>query len=243
MESFDVFRGATVYLLSGLLAMYFTKSYTGIVRHTGMRDGVLILKTISLSAILVGVLNFSLLGVLDGRHIFPFSVLVIASVISLVSLITYRLLVKQVFQEIKGLDQKLPERKVLIYGAGEAGSLTQQAILKDSQYKFITLGFLDDEPSKRGKKIEGKPVFGNLGQLDHLVSEYGIQELIIAILNLSPARKREIIDKCISLDVRAMTIPPVNQWVGGGLRPGAIRDVKIEDLLGRDSITLENQVI
>lgn len=241
MASFDVFRGATVYLLSGLLVMYFTKSYTGIVRHTGMRDGVQIMKTIALSAMVVSILNLSLIGLLEGRHIFPFSVLVIASVISLVALITYRLLVKQLFRKIKGLDQKLPERTVLIYGAGEAGSLTQQAILKDSQYKFITLGFLDDEPNKRGKKIEGKPVFGDLSQLDFLVAEYGIQELIIAILDLSPARKREIIDKCISLDVRAMTIPPVNQWVGGGLQPGAIREVKIEDLLGRDSITLENQ--
>ncbi|MEX2514392.1 MAG: nucleoside-diphosphate sugar epimerase/dehydratase [Cyclobacteriaceae bacterium] len=241
MESLGVFRGAVVYLLTGITVMFFTKSYVGIVRHTGLKDGMLLLRTIAISGIAIGILNIFVANVMGGTHILPFSVLIIASVLSLFLLIIYRLLVKDIFRKIKGNTKNLPERRVLIYGAGEAGSLTHQAIQKDSQFRFFTLGYLDDDPSKKGKKINGKPVYGGLDQLDALVETFEIKELIIAILDLHPSRKREIIDKCIALDVHALTIPPVNHWVEGGIHSEAIREVNIEDLLGRDSISLKNE--
>ncbi|WP_163381095.1 polysaccharide biosynthesis protein [Cyclobacterium sp. SYSU L10401] len=243
MEHFNVFRGALVYFLAGLLAMFFTKSYVGIVRHTSMRDGLILLRTIAITAGIITILNLILANFLEGRsHIVPFSVLIIAAVLTSFSLMLYRLIVKDIFRLLRSnAEPNLPRRKVVIYGAGEAGILTHQAIAKDSQYKFVTYGFLDDDPSKKGMKIEGRSVHGSLEVLEDLVKRKGINELIISILELPAERKREIIDQCIALGIHVMTITPVNQWVDGGKQPGSLREVNIEDLLGRDAIILNNK--
>lgn len=242
MGDLQVFRGSFAYLFIGIGVMYLTKSYDGIVRHTGIMDGMLILRTIGFTVATVLLMNGALI-VLDigNGQVVPFAVLVIGGVLSLFFLITYRLVVKDFFRKNKIKGVNLPEKKLLIYGAGEAGSITYRAVLKDSQYKFQVYGFLDDDPRKKGKTFEGLPVFGDVGELKDLVEKYDLKELIIAIIDLPASRKREIIDTCIALDVHAMTIPPVNQWVGGHLSSGSLRDVKIEDLLGRDSICLQNE--
>lgn len=241
MEHHNVLRGAALYLLLGLTVMYFTKSYVGIVRHTSRRDGVLLMRTIAITALLVSLLNF-VVGAFPGiGHVLPFSVLVIASILSLFFLVMYRLTVKDVFHVLKNSQQHKPVRKVVIFGAGEAGILTFHAICKDNQYRYITYGFLDDDPNKRSKLVEGKPVLGGLDQLEPVVREKGIRELIISVQDMPASRKREIIEHCISIGVHVYTIPPVNHWVSGVLQPGNIREVNIEDLLGRDSICLENE--
>ncbi|MFC4871589.1 polysaccharide biosynthesis protein [Negadavirga shengliensis] len=241
MEKHHVLRGACIYLLLGLMVMFFTKSYVGIVRHTGKRDGMLLLRTILVTAVLVSAMNWGLSAFSTLNHIMPYSVLVIASVLSLFFLVLYRLMVKDTFQILKNNQQNKPERRVLIFGAGEAGILTFQAICKDNEYRYITYGFLDDDPNKVGKLIEGKPVLGGLEQLRQVTEEKDVRELIISVQDISALRKREIIEECISLGIQVYTIPPVNYWVSGGLQPGNIREVNIEDLLGRDSICLENE--
>ncbi|WP_439483833.1 polysaccharide biosynthesis protein [Cyclobacterium plantarum] len=241
MADLQVFRGALIFLLVGLVGMYLTKSYVGIVRHTGIMDGMLILRTVGFTILTVSVLNLLMVLFNGGGRVVPFAVLIIGGVMSLFFLITYRLLVKDFFRKNKLRGMDLPKKKILIYGAGEAGSITYRAVVKDSQYQYLVYGFLDDDPRKKGKNFEGLPVFGNMEELPDLVKKFALEELIIAIIELPTRRKREIIDACIALDIHAMTIPPVNQWVGGNLSPGALRDVKIEDLLGRESICLKNK--
>lgn len=243
MADLQVFQGTLTFVLIGLFVMFLTKSYTGIVRHTGIMDGMLILRTVGFTVLAVSVLNLLKVIVYGGGRVVPFAVLIIGGVLALFFLITYRLLVKDFFRKnkLKGMD--LPKKKILIYGAGEAGSITYRAVVKDSQYQFLVYGFLDDDPRKKGKYFEGLPVFGNVDELADLAERYELEELIIAIIELPPRRKREIIDACIRLDIHAMTIPPVNQWIGGNLSPGALRDVKIEDLLGRESICLKNSTV
>ncbi|SHN15238.1 NDP-sugar epimerase, includes UDP-GlcNAc-inverting 4,6-dehydratase FlaA1 and capsular polysaccharide biosynthesis protein EpsC [Cyclobacterium lianum] len=243
MANLQVFQGSMTFVFVGLLVMFLTKSYTGIVRHTGIMDGMLILRTVGFTVLVVGLLNFLLVFINGSGRVVPFAVLIIGGMLSLFFLITYRLLVKDFFRKnkLKGMD--LPKKKILIYGAGEAGSITYRAVVKDSHYRYLVYGFLDDDPRKKGKYFEGLPVFGNVDELADLSAKYELEELIIAIIELTPKRRREIIDACIALDIHAMTIPPVNQWVGGNLSPGALRDVKIEDLLGRESICLKNKKV
>jgi FlaA1/EpsC-like NDP-sugar epimerase len=76
--------------------------------------------------------------------------------------------------------------------------------------------------------------------LEKLVKQFGITELIIAVRDLSVQRKNEIIDECLRLNVSVSMVPPVDQWINGGLTAGAIREIKIEDLLSREQILLDN---
>lgn len=141
-----------------------------------------------------------------------------------------------------GLNEK-EIRNGVIFGAGEAGIITQEAIKRDSKTSFNTIAFLDDDSTKDGKFLDGKRIYFGTEALEELVFEYGVTELIIAVKDLSVQRKNQIIDECLRLKVTVSIVPPVDQWINGGLTAGAIREVKIEDLLSREQIILNNPQI
>ncbi|TDQ19353.1 FlaA1/EpsC-like NDP-sugar epimerase [Algoriphagus boseongensis] len=240
IEEYDAFAGSFTFMIGGLLVMQNTRSYEGIVRHTGFRDGSNIFKTVMITFILFLFLNFFHGNFLNDRFLLPTSVLIIASLSALFMLIFYRLLVKELFVYVKnGISEKHLKHGV-IFGAGEAGIIAQEAIKRDSKSQLNIVAFLDDDDKKDGKNIDGKRIYRGIGDLEKLVNQFHITELIIAVRDLSVKRKSQIIDECLRLNVSVSIVPPVDQWINGGLTAGAIREVKIEDLLSRDQIVLDN---
>ena len=158
-------------------------------------------------------------------------------------LIFYRLLVKEIFVYLKNGKLVKEFKNGIIFGAGEAGIIAQDAIKQDSITHFNTVAFLDDDPKKEGKNIDGKRIYKGLHNLEKLVDQFGITELIIAVTNLPVHRKKEVIDECLRLNISVSIVPPVHQWINDGLTAGAIREVKIEDLLSREQIILDNPKI
>jgi len=239
LDDRNYFFGMLFFGFGGLIIMLITKSYDGIVRLAGLKDVVILFKTVGITMLLLALTNFISKNVFDLAIIIPTSVLIIASLISMVFLVIYRFLVKEllIFAKSRTLDKNF--RIGMIFGAGEAGTITHEVIKRDSKTNLIIFGFLDDDPKKEGKQIDGKVVYKGLERLSGLVDKHGITELVIAIQNLSVQRKREITDECLRLNLHVSIVPPINQWVNGGLEAQAIRDVKIEDLLGRDQISLD----
>ncbi len=240
IEQYDAFAGSFTFMVGGLLVMQNTRSYEGIVRHTGFRDGSNIFKTVLANFILLLFLNFFNGNLLNDRFLLPTSVLVIASLSAMFMLIFYRLLVKELFVYIKNGFAERELRHGVIFGAGEAGIIAQSAIKKDSKSQMNIVAFLDDDSKKEGKNIDGKRIYKGLNDLERLVNLYGITDLIISVRDLSVSRKNEIIDECLRLNVSVSMVPPVDQWINGGLNAGAIREIKIEDLLSREQILLDN---
>jgi FlaA1/EpsC-like NDP-sugar epimerase len=240
MENYHVVKGSLLFLVMGLMVMFFTKSYVGIVRHTRMRDGKSLFRTILFNAMLVVAINFVSTRFFGTENIIPNSVVIIASLLALFTLIFYRLLVKEVFGYLTSGKNKRDIKNVIVFGAGEAGILAHDVIKKDRKSYFVNCGFLDDDPKKQGKFIDGIRIYGGFDALDSLVETMHVTDLILSVQDISVQRKREIIDKCLSLNLHVSIIPPVDQWVNGGLEPGSIREVKIEDLLGREMISLDN---
>ena len=243
MENYQVMKGSLLFFGTGLLVMFYTKSYVGIVRHTRMRDGKSLFLTILCNAILVGIINFMAVRVLGASLIIPNSVVIIASLLALFFLVFYRVLVKEFFGYWANERGKRAVRKVIVFGAGEAGILAHDVIKKDRKSSFVNCGFLDDDPKKQGMIIDGVRIYGGFDALDTLVETLGVTDLIISVQDISVQRKREIIDKCLSLNLHVSIIPPIDQWVNGGLEPGSIREVKIEDLLSREMISLDNDQV
>ncbi|MBB6327962.1 FlaA1/EpsC-like NDP-sugar epimerase [Algoriphagus iocasae] len=240
IEQNDAFAGSFTFMVGGLLVMQNTRSYEGIVRHTGFRDGSNIFKTVIINFVLFLFLNFFHGNFLNDRFLLPTSVLIIASLSAMFMLIFYRLLVKELFVYLKNGITEREMKNGVIFGAGEAGIIAQEAIKRDSASLFNTVAFLDDDPKKEGKNIDGKRIFRGINELERLVKNHSITELIIAVRDLSVSRKNEIIDECLRLKVSVSIVPPVDQWINGGLTAGAIREIKIEDLLSREQIRLEN---
>jgi len=240
IEQNDAIAGSFTFMVGGLLVMQNTRSYEGIVRHTGFRDGSNIFKTIVIIFFLFLLLNFFHGNFLNDRFLLPTSVLIIASLSSLFMLVFYRLVVKELFAYLKNGILVKELKNGIIFGAGEAGVIAQEAIKRDRNILFNTVAFLDDDDKKVGKNIDGKRIYGGLGDLEKLVSEHNITVLIIAVRYLSVRRKNEIIDECLRLKISVSIVPPIEQWINGGLTAGAIREVNIEDLLSREPILLDN---
>ncbi|HSI76785.1 MAG TPA: nucleoside-diphosphate sugar epimerase/dehydratase [Lunatimonas sp.] len=243
LDENQIWNGSIIYSILGVLVIYFTKTYEGIVRYTAMRDGIKLLRTTIILGALVFFTNLICGKVFGMSQIMPISVIIIASYISLGLLIIYRLIVKDLLYRVNNIEKNRIEKRVIIFGAGEAGVLTHKTIRKDSQIKYINCGFLDDDPSKKGKYIEGVKVFGSLDELDTIIKHKNPTDLIISTLSISPERRKEVIEASIEKELHVFTIPPVNQWVSGELKTDEIREVNIEDLLGRKSIKLKNEKV
>ncbi|MDR7130616.1 FlaA1/EpsC-like NDP-sugar epimerase [Algoriphagus sp. 4150] len=236
----DCVSGSAVFMFVGILVLQITKSQEGIVRHTGYRDGVNILKSIFINFAVFFILILFRGNALYEHLVLPTSVLIIASAFSLVLLIFYRLLIKELFTYFKKVDIAKSSANGVIFGAGDAGIIAREAIKQDSKSRFNTIAFLDDDPNKEGKHILGHRIYRGLADLEKLAKQFGVTELIIAVRDISVTRKNEIIDECLRLKISVSIVPAVDQWIKGGLTAGAIREVKIEDLLSREQIILDN---
>lgn len=239
VSRYNLLSGILICLAASMGATLVTKSYAGIVRYTGIQDGLRIVGTEALSIIFVVVFNLIYYYNFD-RNIIPYSVVFISFFISSLLLYQYRLLVKNIFTYIKSDNSK--QVPAVIFGAGVAGFLTKQAIESDmsSQYKLVA--FLDDDIKKHGKEINGTRILG-LDKLGELVKRYKVKKLVIATKSLSIDRKNEIVDQALEYHVKVSYVPSFEKWLRNEWDLKQIRDINIEDLLGREVIRLDNPEI
>jgi FlaA1/EpsC-like NDP-sugar epimerase len=236
---FQPFQGLTITVLVALLSTMLTKSYAGIVRYTGMEDGIRIIRTEILSVTILLLLNL-LYYYNVGRNLLPYSVIFISFFISSLFLYQYRLIVKNIFAFYKADSvKKLP---VAIFGAGVAGFLTKQAIEADLTNQYKLVAFLDDNVKKQSKQINGTNIY-NYSMLEQVVKRHDVKKIIIAVRNLSVERKNEIVDDALRFNIKVSYIPSFEKWLKNDWDVAEIRDINIEDLLGREVIRLHNDLI
>jgi len=216
------------------------KTYSGMVRHTNTSDVINISMTIVIGSIVIAVANFFSYYYINGRYIIPFSVIMIEMITSVFLLTTYRVLVKATYIDFIGLNQSTAN--VLIYGAGEAGIIAKKALDRDAGIRYKVLAFLDDDPRKARKKLEGSPIFTGK-ELPVLLKKNNIDHLIIAVQSISKQKKQEIIETGLAYGVKVLNVPPVQSWTKGQLSYNQIREINIEDLLDRDEIVINESRI
>ena len=238
-SQFSIFTGVAVFTATGISASLITRSYAGVVRYTGIADGIRIMYTSLLTIGLVVVLNLLYYYNYE-KNLIPYSVTLISFFVSFLFLFYYRLIVKSLFQFYKSEQNRFIN--IAIFGAGQLGIMAKQAIENDPYSKFKLLGFIEDDEQKVGKVINGTPVYSskNLGLI---FKQNALRELIIAVQDLLPEKKNEIVEVAFRNHIKVRYVPPIEKWVKGELKVGQIREVKIEDLLGRDVIHLDQNVI
>lgn len=231
---YDFEGGVLIYTLCGLISILITGSYRGIIRYTGLQDGVRIFVMVFLNLILVVAVDI-LAAYRQLGNIVPYSVILISLLSSFLFLFNYRLLVKYTFSYYQ--DHLLKRTRVLIFGAGQTGIITRHVI--DSSPRMRIMGFLEDDQDKIGKILDGVKIYSaRKADLNYLLKESAFDELVIAARNLSIERRNELVDSCIEYKVRVRMIPPIDKWAKGELSFNQIKEINIEDLLGRESIRL-----
>jgi FlaA1/EpsC-like NDP-sugar epimerase len=233
----DFFTSSLVFAGFGLVSILLTKSYMGIVRYTGLRDGLRIVYMLSVTVLLCALLNAAVYSYGESFAI-PFSVLLIAYGIAFLLLFNYRLLIKNIFA-VYSTRRWSKQKNVLIYGAGKIG-INVRNVLEASQH-YKVLGFIDDSAYKAGKDIDGLQVLPfSESVLDGSLYSNTVDELIIAVRSLTSDRKNEIADICLENQIKVRVIPPVSKWINGELSIGQVKDLNIDYLLERDVIRLNS---
>lgn len=232
--------GVALYVGCSFIASLITKSYAGIIRYTGLQDGVRILYSASLTLILVVMTNL-VYHYNTGHNFIPYSIVLISFFSSFIFLFVYRLAVKYTFSYYGSAIGK--KAKVVIFGAGQSGVITKQVIDTDTNSNQKVVAFLEDNIQKTGKSLNGTPIYEATKEFEIVIEEYGVTELIISIRKLSLKRKNEIVDICLKHNIKVSSVPPVEKWVKGELSLKQIKEVRIEDLLGRETIELNNEKV
>ena len=126
---------------------------------------------------------------------------------------------------------------VLVYGAGDGGTMLLKTLSQDTNSKFKIKAFVDDDPKRAKSQINTIKVYSPEKALKpEFIEKYDIDVMILAIPSLSEERKKEIIEQGMSLNLIVKSIPSFDKWVDGKMSTNQIQDIKIEDLLGRKPI-------
>lgn len=229
-----------VILATRLLLFLFFGTFKNIIRYTSTTDAIRISATIILGSLLFVIGNIVSYYGLGRPNLVPYSIIIIELMMTAGLILGYRVLLKVAFLEMRAPTKE--KTWVVVFGAGESGIITKRAIDRDAGSKYRVLAFFDDDLRKAGKKIEGIPIY-NAEKLEETLNQNQVAHVILAIQNLSPARKAEITDLCLQYKTKVLVVPPVRRWINGELSFKQIRKINIEELLERDVIQISNDKV
>ncbi len=226
-------------IVAALISFLAVGSHKGVVRFTGYKDVInLIIGVNILATLLIISTFFSRKFHFDNTFNISGAIIYIHLLLNILLLVGSKLVIKSIYNNLQQ-DFKT-QTNVLIYGAGNSGLVTYDAISNDPKSGYEVVGFIDDNPSKIGKKINLLIVYSLDKITKSFIDKNDIKEVIISIQSVDSTRLLQITAQLFELGLKVKIVPPVQQWIDGDLSVGQIKDVKIEDLLGREPINISN---
>jgi len=237
----DLYVQLPVVATISAIAFLIVGSYKGVVRHTGVRDVYNVFNGICLSSILM----IALVLINKEFKFFPsfnifLSIIIIYSLLAFIGLTASRYMFKALYNSYAVRDLKV-NKNVLIYGAGESGILTHNALTNHSKSRARVVGYIDNDSQKAGKQINGVKVYHKGVLTKDFLTSKNISEVIFSIQNIDPKKLRELVEGLVEYPVQVKIVPPVEDWINGELRASQIKQVQIEDLLDRAPINIRNE--
>lgn len=135
------------------------------------------------------------------------------------------------------------QKRTVVIGAGYVGSLIINRFINNPADGYFPVAFIDDDPDKQGKKIYGLKVEGGMNSIGEVVAKYRAQAIVIAIMTLTKSQLRGIYEKCSKFDIPVKIMPEITNADDFGNKPLTLRDIKIEELLGRDEFTVRDDLM
>lgn len=225
-----------IVIATNSILFYVFKTYHGIIRFSGFQEAFRSITAVFYSFFIMIVINI-VLSSLQFQQFTPISVLFIYFFIASFLLFGYRLLVKHLYSISVNTDENT---NVVIYGAGQNSSLLKKTIEQTSNNKFKIVAFVDEEEDLIGKTIDTVKIYPK-NHLQIAFKNWQVKTLFFAKQDIDLEEKNKIVDYCLENNVRVMNIPPMREWIQGHLNVNQLKEVKIEELLGRKQISLKNE--
>jgi len=216
-------------------------THRSIIRHAGMYD---IFKVIFSNAIAAAVfVAFNLVNnnhpIVEDRYTAAYSVILMTFALQITFMLSTRLMLQRIYNDY--VRRQRPVRNILIYGAGSAGNIAYNALSQDQSYNYKVVGYIDDDKSKIDTALNGIRVWKANDVLNEkFVRQKKVSILLIAMPTIRQIHKQAIISRGLDLHLTVKSVPHIDQWINDSFSSGQIRDIQIEDLLGRESIKLDN---
>jgi FlaA1/EpsC-like NDP-sugar epimerase len=238
-------------VLGTTLVLALSRVYQRRWRYAGQRDYQTLLRAVVVATImLVGAVAI-LRPVQQANHqgtkaiVLPNSVIALYFLLTLAFLGGARLLARSVHDRpIRGFRARSDARDVLIVGAGDGGRLVLREILRNRELGLRPVGFVDDDPLKRNLRLDGVRVRGTTEDLSRILDEAEPAEVIIAIPSAPGSLRKRVVGACRDRGIPVRTLPTVFELLQGGSNPvRQVREVRVEDVLGREPVRMELDLV
>jgi FlaA1/EpsC-like NDP-sugar epimerase len=227
-----LFAALPILVLMRLAALGRFKLFRGYWRYTGVSDIADIVKAMALGSVGFLVIERWLLGI----KAFPISIYCLEALLAIGSLCGARLFSRILVQSVRGVWRDKSEKTAIIVGAGDAA----ERLLNDlPRCGYMAVGLVDDEPGKIGGRIHGVSVIGSINDLPRLVRKRAVEEVLIAIPSATGRQMRRITTLCEQSGARFRTVPGMADLINGKVTVEQLRDVNLDDLLGREPVHLD----
>ena len=216
-------------------------TYKSIIRHSGIKDIVNIIFACALPMVILAAINLinNNTHFISSRRLISYKEIVMLYTILLAEMVAVRLFMQRIYNDY--FKKQRPVQTVLIYGAGAAGIITYNALMQDLHYDYSVAAFIDDDESKISQKLNRVPVLRARTALsEKFVKDNDIKQIIIAIPTIKSRHKQAITNRALKLGLEVKAVPHITTWIDGGFTSNQIENIKIEDLLERESIKLDN---
>lgn len=233
-------KSIIVFFAVRFLTFYLFKIHKGIVRHTSTVDFRRLFLAVTTSSFLFFVLGLIRYYFIDHFFLFPSSVLIMEYLISFFLMTVLRFVVKLWYLE--SVKNKGEHVNVVLYGAGISGLIAKRTIERDVRLNYRIVGFVDDNKRLQKTRIEGIPVF-HTDDLPSLLKDESVNQLIIAMQHPEEENRSRVVQMCLDAGVEVRKVPSVKSWINGEFSVRQIAQVRIEDLLGRKPILLNQEEI
>jgi FlaA1/EpsC-like NDP-sugar epimerase len=231
-------------ILTKLIVFYFFKIHKALIRHTTYIDIRRLFFASITTTVIFGVMGGVRVQFFDGKYLLPISVLILEFILSFILLMAVRFAIKVYHFEFENTKQnKIKKTKnLIIYGAGVSGLMAKRTIDKDPTMTFKIVAFIDDNEKLVGNRLENIFIFSSR-EIQKLIDNYSVDELLIAIQNPEKTYTKPLVEICLQNNVEVKSVPSFKTWINGEFSLKQIKNIKIEDLLGRKPIVLDRKKV
>jgi FlaA1/EpsC-like NDP-sugar epimerase/UDP-N-acetylmuramyl pentapeptide phosphotransferase/UDP-N-acetylglucosamine-1-phosphate transferase len=234
-------------VLLQLAALIFTGVYSFVWKYVGLSELKAFVRACGFSLLPLVLLRFTI----PDRYItlkLPISVIIVDAMLAFGGVAGLRVLRRMMYERYEQKSKlanaiaETPKRTLFI-GAGRAGVMAVREIIGRGSAGMDIMGFVDDDSGKQGSRINGVKVLGTTEDLPKLVRRYDIDQVVITIAQATRKEMQRIVDICERLPVKMRIIPGYYEIIEGKVEVNRIRDVQIEDLLGREPVQLDDDLM
>lgn len=225
-------------LLASLIWIQF-RFQKRVIRHFHLKDYVQLIGAV----LILHLIRFGAWYVLPEDIRMPRSIWMMSFFITTFYLVGIRIFVSYLYQYYMESYDGLNKKRLLIYGAGELGLTVKKSIDAGWRHEYRILGFIDDDPNKVGKIIQGCEVFDASNLVRQTIVRNGITDIIIATKSITPERKARFLNDTIIFNIRIRQLPALNRWFDSHFNLDTIQQIDINDLLSRAPIQLHNMEV